>query len=89
MNKDLPELRKLIDEVDTEITNLLAKRMELVKQVGIYKAERNIPPLDQSRWEEVLKAKREQAKSLGISETFIEDIYNRIHKEALELETKK
>ena len=84
----LEQFRQEIDTVDEQIISLLGKRLEIVRKVGIYKAERNIPPLDKGRWREVLVSKMNQAKSLHISEELVEDIYNRIHKEALKIEEK-
>jgi chorismate mutase len=90
MMKDdtLVKFRQEIDAVDEQIISLLAKRMEIVKKVGAYKAERNIPPLDQKRWRDVLLSKMKQAKALNLSEKLVKDIYERIHKEALKLEKK-
>jgi chorismate mutase len=87
-NNLLDEFRQEIDAVDKQIISLLAKRFEIVRKVGAYKAERNIPPLDQERWREVLLSKMKQAKLLNLSEALVKDIYERIHKEALKLEKK-
>ena len=43
---DLKELRQQIDEIDTKIIALYEQRMEIVKQVSIYKIANNIPVLD-------------------------------------------
>ena len=40
---NLDELRTAIQETDTELLKLLEKRIGYVKQVGEYKAERNLP----------------------------------------------
>jgi chorismate mutase len=88
-NNILDEFRQEIDAVDEQLISLLAKRMEIVKKVGAYKAERNIPPLDQKRWREVLLSKMKQAKALNLSEALVKDIYERIHKEALKIEGDK
>ena len=40
---DLKELRQQIDEIDTKIIALYEQRMEIVKQVSIYKIANNIP----------------------------------------------
>ena len=76
MKKQLDDLRKQIDEIDTAIVNLLAKRMKVVEKVGKYKKENNLPPLDKSRWQEVIKSKK----------GFVKKIYNIIHEEALKIE---
>lgn len=83
---DLNILRKKIDDIDDSIIRLLAKRLEMVKKVGIYKKQHNIPPLDSTRWQQVLRSKIELGKSLSLPQKLIEIIYNAIHDAALEIE---
>lgn len=45
----LEECRQRIDEIDTEIIALFEKRMDVVKEVSLYKLENNMPILDASR----------------------------------------
>lgn len=73
---DLESLRKQIDEIDSSIINLLAKRMKVVKKVGEYKKTNNIPSFDKKRWQEILKSKR----------GYIKKIWKTIHNEALKIE---
>ena len=82
----LTEFRKQIDAIDKQIVELLGKRMEFVKEVGKYKKENNILPLDASRWEAVLQSKMQLANEIGLDEQVIKDIYNRIHEYALQME---
>jgi chorismate mutase len=82
----LREYRKKIDELDAEIVSLLAKRMDVVKAVGVWKKEQNIPPLQESRWQEVLSSKMKQAEEAGIDPVVVKDIFNRIHAYALVIE---
>jgi chorismate mutase len=89
MNSDnLDQLRKEIDEIDTRIIELLTKRMDVVKRVGVYKTARNIPPLDEKRWQEVLERIVRKAKERNLSEAMIKNIYEEIHNAALALEKK-
>ena len=41
--------RKIIDNIDEQIMKLLEERLLLVKDVGLYKRQNNIPVLDQKR----------------------------------------
>lgn len=68
--------------------DLLKSRFEKVVKVGIYKKHRGIPPLDEKRWNEVLRKVSLLAKEVGIPEIFIIDIWNKIHLTALNLEEK-
>lgn len=51
---DLEELRKQIDEIDTQMCDLFAKRMQVVSEVGRYKKENNLPVYHPSRARTVL-----------------------------------
>ena len=85
-NKDLNLLRKRIDALDARILGLLAQRMKLVIKVGAYKKRQNLAPLDQIRWQKLLKSKFLLARKLGLDKDLIKDVYERIHAAALKLE---
>lgn len=78
MKNQLDDFRKQIDEIDGQIVSLLAERMKIVKKIGAFKKQRNIPPLDPARWQEVIKTKK----------GFIKKIWEIIHEEALKIEKK-
>jgi len=82
----LEVLRKKIDTLDSALINLLHERLVIVKEVGMLKKERNIQPLDQSRWNQVLEKGLSQAKLLGMRREFIKIILDIIHEEALRIE---
>lgn len=88
MDEALKKLREEIDSADEAIITALSKRMQAVKKVGKLKAAHNIPPLDQARWQKVLESKKSLAKSLNLSENLVHELYETIHKHALELEKK-
>ncbi len=56
MAKDLQEIRVEIDGVDRELIRLFEKRMELAKEVALYKKETGKPILDEKREAEKLDA---------------------------------
>ncbi|MDD5770394.1 MAG: chorismate mutase [Candidatus Gracilibacteria bacterium] len=84
--QELQIYRDQINNIDSQIIELLAKRFEVVKNVGIYKKANNINPFQPNRWQEVLKSRKQKAQKLGINQDFIENIWNEIHKYSLELE---
>jgi chorismate mutase len=87
-NNNLNSLRQEIDALDAKILGLLAQRMKLVFKVGVYKKQQGIVPLDQTRWQKILKSKLLLAQKLGLDKDMIKDIYERIHESALKLESK-
>ncbi len=82
----LDEMRGSLLNLDKSICFVLAERFCIVKRIGIYKEQLNIPPLDTTRWQQVLDDKAEKAKELGISVDLIKNIFNAIHEVALVLE---
>lgn len=52
---ELKELRNQIDLIDKEMAKLFEQRMEIVKKIGDYKKENNLPILDANREKEVIQ----------------------------------
>ena len=42
MNKDINKLREKINDVDLELSKLIEKRLNLVKEIGIYKKNNHL-----------------------------------------------
>ncbi len=78
--------RNKIDSLDRQLIVLLGERERVVKDIGIYKAKNNIPPLQADRFKQVLEKNIEAGKTEGLSETFITELMNAIHKESLRIE---
>jgi chorismate mutase len=83
---NLTELRKQIDLTDQELIQVLRKRVSLVELVGKAKQGNSAPPLDPSRWQQVLDTRTEWAVELGLDPKFVVDLFNRIHEYALQIE---
>jgi len=53
--KPLDDIRKQIDLLDDQLIEVLIKRYDLVQQVKTYKQTHNLPVLDSSREQHILK----------------------------------
>lgn len=85
--KDLLEwFRNQIDTIDNEFIYLLSRRFELVRQIWIIKKEKNFSPLQEGRWEDLLNNLLLEANDKWVNPEVVKDIWNRIHKESLEIE---
>lgn len=82
-NATLDHLRQEIDEVDNEVLNLLAKRMQIVEQIGIYKKENNISILQPSRWSKLLEEAIAKGNEKGLSKEFITTFLKAVHQESI------
>ena len=76
-------MRKQIDEYDTCLFETLAARMRVAKEIGRYKKEHNMPVLQTSRYDEILKKRVAQAVSFGMSPDFVQTIFVAIHEESV------
>lgn len=75
---NLSDLRKQIDNLDTELVKLMAKRLEVSDQIGKIKEETNSPVQDLSRESEVLNRVQSLAQSLSLDPQDIESLYQEI-----------
>ncbi len=57
----LEKEREAIDEIDSQLTQLFVRRMEIARRIGDYKLAHNLPVLDRSREREVLARAAQQA----------------------------
>jgi len=86
-NKELLEnFREQIDTLDAEIIYLLSRRFKIVNEIWKIKKDNWMQILQSDRWNKVLLEKIEIWEELWVKKEFIEDIWNRIHKESLEIE---
>lgn len=72
----LEELRKIVDGINEEIIVLLAKRLEVTKQIARVKKEEKLPVDDFGREEKQLTMLRALAQKHGLSPAVIEEIFN-------------
>ncbi|MCE3234167.1 MAG: 3-deoxy-D-arabino-heptulosonate 7-phosphate synthase [Vampirovibrio sp.] len=84
---ELKALREQIDALDATLLETLAKRAQLVDQIGKYKKSRGLEPLDSTRWQQVLQTNIARAETLGICPEFVETLYHLIHEYSLHLES--
>ncbi|KKW10699.1 MAG: Chorismate mutase [Parcubacteria group bacterium GW2011_GWA2_49_9] len=82
----LHNLRKTIDELDAEVLRALAERFMHVQAVREVKKSAGLPPLDEVRWQEVIKSRLALAKELGLPEEFTKKLLALIHERSLEIE---
>ncbi len=84
---ELDQLRAQIDRLDRELIECLSMRQKIVEKIGQQKKLKNITALQKSRMMELMKERIDLAKKLGLSEEYIEDIFQSIHAESVRLQT--
>lgn len=79
----LEELRGKIDIYDEQLIEILEKRMNVAKNIALYKKENNITILQSRRWAEVVQKNLALGEKKGLSNGFINDMLRLIHQESI------
>jgi len=83
----LEDLREKIDVIDFQLLELLNHRMKYVDEIGEYKRQNNVAVLQLRRWGRILESRLDQAHKAGLSEEFIKQMLELIHKESIARQT--
>lgn len=86
--ENLTQLRKQIDILDDDLLELLAKRMRVSKEIGLYKKEHNMPILQAKRYEEILEKRIKEAVKMDMSDEFMKTVLIAIHEESVRQQMK-
>ncbi len=76
-------LRGRIDGIDHEIMEILAQRMSIVQQIGLYKKENKVTALQINRWAEIMEDRARLAEKLNLDDAFIKSLFQLIHEDSV------
>jgi chorismate mutase len=79
-------LRHRIDEIDEDLVDLLARRMEVVRSMGDLKRRYQLSAFQPGRLKDVLARCIAAARGKGLDEDFVSQIYQMIHEEAIRIQ---
>lgn len=79
----LESIRRQMDELDLEVLDLLARRMQLSEEIGLHKKHNNISILQLQRWNEILEKAKDLGRQRGLSEGFISHYLSVVHQESI------
>ncbi len=88
MNR-MSELRGAVDEIDSQLLELIGGRMEIVREMGRLKTELNVSTLQPDRWREILVDRVRKGVALDLSEDFVLQVMQSIHEEAIRLQERE
>ncbi len=80
---ELDSLRTEIDHIDSELIDLLAKRMEISKKIGEYKKAHNMMVVQLGRHDTIMKERTEMGEKLGLPKEFTGKMMSLIHEESV------
>lgn len=88
VERDLLGLRSEIDEIDAELLQLLARRMDVSARIGEYKKRNNITVVQMDRWKKILAEYIATGSSLGLPSQFINEVFESIHQASIERQSR-
>jgi aspartate aminotransferase len=83
MSERLDEIRQVIREIDDQILQLAGNRLELVKKIGEIKKRHNLPITNLNVEAKVIDESLDQAKVIGLNESFTKKLMNLIIAESV------
>lgn len=81
-DEKLALLRDEIDDIDSQLVDLLRKRLDVTTKVGALKSEVGMPIYAPDREAALLSKRRKQASEVGLSPELIEDILRRLMRDS-------
>lgn len=87
VERDLEVLRKDIDNIDTQMIDLLARRMEIAREMGQYKYAHNITILQLKRWKELFADRMFKGTNKGLNNKFLANLLRLVHEESIQIQT--
>ena len=79
----MSELRDDVDELDSQVLELIGQRMDIVREMGRLKSEQKVSTLQPHRWQEILDDRVKRGADLELSEDFVLQMMQSIHEEAI------
>ena len=76
-------LRGRIDAIDRESIEVLAQRMGIVRQIGVYKKENKVTALQINRWAQIIEDRSRLAEKLDLDNAFVQAIFQLIHEDSV------
>ena len=84
--ESLMQLRRQIDQLDNELIEVLAKRMNISREIGEYKKNHNMPIVQAGRYGDIMNTRVMAARQMGMSEEFMRTILSTIHEESVRIQ---
>lgn len=84
--QDLAVVRQQIDEIDNQLLELIARRVELVGEVGFIKKQMNRQVVDPKREEEKIEELSKMGEKFKLEKKVIEKIWRTFFEVSYEIE---
>lgn len=84
--EQLEHLRQLMDTLDAEIVDLIARRMELSSKIGDVKRQCHMTVYQPARWREIVETRSARGITQGLTAGFVTELYEKIHHESIRIQ---
>jgi len=81
-DEKLAQLRDEIDDIDSELVELMTRRLAVTARVGELKSSEGMPIYDPTREASLFAKRRQQASEAGLSPELIEDVLRRLMRDS-------
>jgi chorismate mutase len=85
--KELSSLRAEIDQLDEQLWEIIAQRVDVAREIGEWKRAHGEQVVQPERWQQVLQHCLAQGKQYGLSEELIREVMEALHKESVRVES--
>ena len=85
--KELSSLRAEIDQLDEQLWEIIAQRVDVAREIGEWKRAHGEQIVQAERWQQVIEHCLAQGKQYGLSEELIREVIEALHKESVRLES--
>lgn len=82
----LSRLRLEIDKIDTELLEILARRMHIIREIGQYKKQQNITILQSNRFRQMISDRLDRAERYKLDRSFLLKLLQQVHKESVRIQ---
>ncbi|HLO92279.1 MAG TPA: chorismate mutase [Lentimicrobium sp.] len=87
VERDLQKLRSDIDSIDDQMIRLLADRMKIAEEMGLYKYAHNITILQLRRWKQLFADRMAKGEEQGLNHKFLANLLRLVHEESIQIQT--
>lgn len=81
--ESLDELRQRLDAIDSELLEVLARRMEVSREIGRFKKEHGMSVVQPERYNDLIKNRVEMSEGLKLGKKFVQTMLSAIHEESV------
>ncbi len=85
--KELSSLRAEIDQLDEQLWEIIAQRVDVAREIGEWKRAHGEQIVQAERWQQVIEHCLTQGKQYGLSEELIREVMEALHKESVRVES--